>query len=56
MDSFVWFQDHIPKAGDFKKYYLPMEDPEFDAEFDYKLEFSRKIGRASCRERVCQYV
>lgn len=41
MDSFVRFQDHIPKAGDFKKYCLPMEDPEFDAEFDYKLEFSR---------------
>ena len=41
MDSFVKFQDHIHKAGDFKKYCIPMEDPEFHDEFDYKLEFSR---------------
>src|SRR3546814_1292006 len=28
----------------------------FDVGDDFGLRFLRKIGRASCRERVCQYV
>src|SRR3546814_1302597 len=34
--------------------YLPNGNPQPGPKFDYKLRW--KIGRASCRERVCQYV
>lgn len=37
MDTLVRFQDHIPKAGDFKRYSLCLED----AEFDCNLELTR---------------
>src|SRR3546814_10852827 len=36
--------------------YLIMWDVTGTTQQDYKVVVTRKIGRASCRERVCQYL
>ena len=45
---------------DYGKFYGPEEQQEPEAPLTYyeqsKPAYQREIGRASCRERVCQYV